>query len=218
MSTALTIVLLGFVFFCWKKTRSHPSRNWEQSWGGGVLWFEAVLGGASAQRLHDGREENLFQDLRCRAKQQDSVVGAALFYGLPCFQDWYYDGVLPNCRGVDSGNWEVKELRQEGQPVLPQMAEVENSEPIRRQGGGGARLPFAAATPISSNGLYECPLGGGGRIVTLVNHSVPHRVPNGDILPNNAMAEVLAVEANLRERALTLLMFISPRRRPASWF
>ena len=44
----------------------------------------------------------------------------------------------------------------------------------------------------------------------------PHRVPNGDILPNNVIAEVLAVEANLRERALTLLMFISPRRRPAS--
>ena len=37
--------------------RDHPSRNWEQGRGGGVSRFQAVLGGASAQRFHDGRED-----------------------------------------------------------------------------------------------------------------------------------------------------------------
>ena len=45
--------------------------------------FEAVLRGASAQRLHDGREEKPFQDLRCSSKQRDRAVGAVLLFGFP---------------------------------------------------------------------------------------------------------------------------------------
>ena len=41
------------------KARDHPSRDGEQGRGGGVSRFEAMLGGASAQRLHDGREDPL---------------------------------------------------------------------------------------------------------------------------------------------------------------
>ena len=48
---------------------------------------------------------------------------------------------FPNCWDVDYGNWEVEELRQEGQSVLPQMEELEHGEPISPQGGGRARLP-----------------------------------------------------------------------------
>ena len=35
------------------------------------------------------------------------------------------------------------------------MAVVKHGEPIRPLGGGGARLPEAAAMPLTSNGLYE---------------------------------------------------------------
>ena len=62
-----------------------------------MLRFEAELGGACSQRLHDIWEEEPLQDLRCLAKQRDGVVGAAMFAWLPCFQD-------PYCRNVNSGN------------------------------------------------------------------------------------------------------------------
>ena len=39
------------------KARDHTSRDREQGRGGGVPRFEAVLGEASAQRLHDGQED-----------------------------------------------------------------------------------------------------------------------------------------------------------------
>ena len=39
--------------------RDHPSRDREQGRGVGVPRFEAVLGGASAQRLHNGLEDEL---------------------------------------------------------------------------------------------------------------------------------------------------------------
>ena len=39
------------------EARDHPSRDREQGRGGGMPLFEAVLGGASAQSLHDGRED-----------------------------------------------------------------------------------------------------------------------------------------------------------------
>ena len=63
--------------------------------------IETMLGGASTQGLHDGREEKLLQNLRCRADQRDRVVGTVFFAGLPCFQNWDDDGVLPNCRNVN---------------------------------------------------------------------------------------------------------------------
>ena len=47
----------------------HPSRDGEQGRGGGVPLFETVLGGASAQRLHNGREDELLQYLDCWAEQ-----------------------------------------------------------------------------------------------------------------------------------------------------
>ena len=41
------------------KPREHPSRDREQGLDGGVSRFKAVLGGASAQRLNNGREDEL---------------------------------------------------------------------------------------------------------------------------------------------------------------
>ena len=74
------------------ETRDHPSRNGEQSRGGGV------------PRLEAGREEEPLQYLHCRAELRDGVVGAALVSWLLCLQNRDYDGVLPNCRYVNSGN------------------------------------------------------------------------------------------------------------------
>ena len=51
MSTAIEIVLLGGL-------HHHPSRNWDQGRCGGESRVEAVLGGASDQRLHDGWEKS----------------------------------------------------------------------------------------------------------------------------------------------------------------
>ena len=51
------------------EARYHPSRDGEQVRGGGVPQFEAVLGGASAQRLHDGLEDEPLQYLHCWAEQ-----------------------------------------------------------------------------------------------------------------------------------------------------
>ena len=53
--------------------------------------FEAMLGGASSQRLHDGREDEPLQYLHCQAEQCDEAVGAALLTWLPCLQDRDYD-------------------------------------------------------------------------------------------------------------------------------
>ena len=80
---------------------------------------------ASTQCLHDGLEEEPLQH-HCRAEQWDGAVGAALVSWVPCLQNRDYDGVLPNCRDVNSRNWEVEELCQEGQSVLTKMA-VEES-------------------------------------------------------------------------------------------
>ena len=51
------------------EARDHPSKNGEQAQGGGVPRFEAVLGGACAQRLHEGREEKPLQYLHYQAEQ-----------------------------------------------------------------------------------------------------------------------------------------------------
>ena len=56
--------------------------------------------------------------------------------------EWDYEGVLPNCRDDNFGNWEVEELRQERQAVLTKVAEVGHGEPIWPQGDGRARLPY----------------------------------------------------------------------------
>ena len=117
------------------EARDHISRNWEQGQGGGVPRFKAVLGEAYAQCLHDGRKEEPLQYLHCRAEQWNGSVGASLVSWLPCLQNRDYDGVLPNCR-------EVEEIRQDGQAVLTQMAEVEHGKPVRHLGGGRACLPY----------------------------------------------------------------------------
>ena len=51
------------------EARDHHSRDGEQGRGGGMPRFEAVMGGASAQRFHDGREEEQLQYLHCWADQ-----------------------------------------------------------------------------------------------------------------------------------------------------
>ena len=97
-------------------------------------WFKAVLGGACTQRLSDGRKEEPLQYLHCRAEQWFEAVGANPVSWLPCLQNRDYEGVLPNCGDVNSGNWEVEELSQKGQAVFTKMAEVEHGEPIRALG------------------------------------------------------------------------------------
>ena len=120
--------------------------------------FEAMLGGARAQRLHDGREDEPLQDLHCMAEQRDGAVRAALLARLPCLQDRNYDGVLSDCRDVNSGDREVKELRQEGQAMRTKMAEVEHGEPIRPLGGGEARLPNGRCyAPLVERPLFDTP-------------------------------------------------------------
>ena len=143
------------------EARDHPSRNREQGRSGGLPLFEAVLGGASTQRLHDGREEELLQYLRCRAEQIDGAVGAALVSRLPCFQNRDYDGVLTNYRDVKSSNWEDEELRQEGQAVLTKMAEVEHGKSIR------LRLPYGHCDAS----LVERPVWGLYKMVVV---DIPH--------------------------------------------
>ena len=97
------------------EARDHPSRDGEQGRDGRMPRFEAVLGGASAQHLNNRQEDELFHYLHCRAEQWDGAVGAALLTRLPCLQDRDYDGVLPDCRDIDSSEREVEELCQEGQ-------------------------------------------------------------------------------------------------------
>ena len=80
--------------------------------------YNAVVGGARSQNLHDGREEKQLQDLRCRAEERDWAVGVVLVSRFPRFQYWYDDGVLSNCRNVNSRNRMVVDLRQEGYDVL----------------------------------------------------------------------------------------------------
>ena len=104
----------GIVFI---EAKDYPNRDGEQGWGGGMPRFEAMLWGASAQRLHDGQEVEPLQYLHCQAEQWDGAVGVALLKRLPCFQDRDYDGVLPDCRDVESGDREVEELRQEGKAM-----------------------------------------------------------------------------------------------------
>ena len=124
------------------ETRDHTlAEMGEQGQGGGMPRFEAMLGGSSAQRLHDGQEDEPLQYLHCRAEQRDGAVGVALITRLPCLQDRDYDGVLPDCRDVNSCDREVGELCQEGQAMRTKMAEVKHGEPVRPLGGGGARLP-----------------------------------------------------------------------------
>ena len=104
------------------EARDHPSRDGEQGRGGGMPQFEALLGGARAQCLHDGWEDEPLQDLHCRAKQRDGVVRAALLLWFPCLQDRDYEGALPDCRDVNSGDREVEVLRLEGQAMHTKMA------------------------------------------------------------------------------------------------
>ena len=50
------------------EVRDHRSRDGEQGRGSGMPRFKAVLGEASAQRLHDGREDEPLQYLHCWAE------------------------------------------------------------------------------------------------------------------------------------------------------
>ena len=51
------------------EARNHPCRDWEQGRGSGMPQFVAMLGGASGQRLHDGREDEPLQYLHCWEEQ-----------------------------------------------------------------------------------------------------------------------------------------------------
>ena len=136
MSITITIVLLWVV-----EARNHSSRKGKHGRGGWVPCFETVLGGASTQGLQDGWEEMLLQDLRWQAEQWDRAVRAALLAGLPYLQKRDDDGVLPNCRDVNSGNWEVEELHQEGKLCSPRWRRWSKVSPSGNWGGGRSRLP-----------------------------------------------------------------------------
>ena len=97
-------------------------------------------------------------------------VFPALFTGLPCLvhgsslpSNRNDDGVLPTCWDVNFGNWEVEELRLEGQAVLFQLVQMERGKPIRPLGSVRARLLNGCWT-VSSRMAYMRGLqdGGGG--------------------------------------------------------
>ena len=68
MSTAMAIVLLGGLR--WLKLEK-PLQKFGAGRGGGLPLFEAVLGGASTQCLHDGREEESLQYLHWEPELRD---------------------------------------------------------------------------------------------------------------------------------------------------
>ena len=136
------------------KTRDHTIRNGEQGRGDGVPCWEERVPSAS---MMDGRWScsKIFT-----TEQRDGALGAALVSGLSCLQDQYYEGVLPNCRDVNSGNWEVEKLRQ---AVLNKIAEVEHNDHVRPLGGGRTCLPFEcpivlgmAGSELPVEGLCNC--------------------------------------------------------------
>ena len=158
--------------------------KWEQGWGGRVPRFEAVMGGACTQCLHNRREEDPLQYLHCRAEQWDGALGAILVSCLPCFQNWDYDGVPPNFWDVVSGNWKVEALHQEGQAVLTQMAEVEHCEPASPLGSGRARLPYGRC----DGSLVERPIWG---VHTVVAVKVDHEPSECPIVLGGTSRELL---------------------------
>ena len=66
--------------------------------------FVAVLGETRSQSLNDSRDEDPVLDLCCQAEERDWLVGVALFSRISRFHCWDDDGVLPNCRHVNSSN------------------------------------------------------------------------------------------------------------------
>ena len=174
MSTAIAIVLAWGLRWLKPETTISEMGNRARAVEG-VPWLRAVLRVACTQCLHEGREEEPLQYFHCRAEQWYGAVGATLVSWLPCIQNWYYEGVFPNYRDVNSINWEVEELPQQGQVVLTKMAEVEHCEPVRPLSGRRACLPYGRCdaslverpawgehTVVVPRGFSECPIVLGG--------------------------------------------------------
>ena len=123
------------------------------------------------------------QYLHCRAEQWDGAAGTTLVVVASLLSKSGLDGVLPNWRDINSTNWEVEELRQEGQDVLTQMAEVEHCEPVRPLGGGKAFLPYGRC----DDSLVEQPVWG---VHTVVAVEVPHEPSKYPIVSGRTGSEL----------------------------
>ena len=111
--------------------------------------FEAMLERVYSQCFHDGGEEEPLQNLRHRAEQRDRAVGATLLTGPPSFKYWDNDGVLPNCRDVNSGKWEVEESARKFMPCSPRWRRWSTVSPSGRWAVEELAFLMAAATPCS---------------------------------------------------------------------
>ena len=114
------------------EAKDHHSNNWEQGRGGGVPRFEAVLGGACSQRLHDGREEESLEYLQCQAEHWDGAVGATQVSRVPYFSEsrfWRSSSKLPGYQLRQLRGWRALSRR-------PGSANLDS--------GGGARWSYQA--------------------------------------------------------------------------
>ena len=57
--------------------------------------------------------------------------------------------VLPNSQKVNSGNWEVEELLQDGYALRQQMVKVEHRDPVRHLGDERDCLPYGRCAVVS---------------------------------------------------------------------
>ena len=128
MSNVMAIVLRGSC--CWLK----PVTTLAEIWKSASVWSRAErrefqeplrwLGGVAAPgSLMPGRA------VTSGGRRRSCFEGRSISW-CPCIEDWGYDWVLPNFRDVNSGNWEVEELRQKGHAVQFLMVKAEHGEPI----------------------------------------------------------------------------------------
>ena len=139
------------------EARDHPSRDGELGRGGGMPRFEAVLGGACTQSLHDGRQEESLQYIHCRAEQWNGAVarsGPGHVALIPSKSGWWRSSSkLPGCRFRQLRGWRAPLVRL-SHAHLDGWGGARES-PIRPLAVEEPAFLMAAATPLSSNGLYE---------------------------------------------------------------
>ena len=113
--------------------------------------FEAVLGGASSQRLQDAMEgaASVSPVPRKAARLGGRSGPVHTDFKIKIMTEFF-----PKLTECQLQQLMFEECRQEGKAVLPQVADVGHSKPIRPQGVGRARLPNGRCN-VSLNGQYE---------------------------------------------------------------
>ena len=94
-----------------------------------------------------------------------------------------------NCNGIQHCHAELQDFLHRDQVLVACVQET-------KLGVNSSLKEFTDYATIRR----DRPGGCGGGLATLVHHSVPFRVPDGDILPKDDTAEVLAVEVDLGGR------------------